>query len=193
MRPPANANPNAIVRVLLQNIEDGDRRKFIARSNDSDSGGGARDLRFRPESEFMPFFGRMFPNRSNHRRNSNGVATQITVFEGTVHWDEPNGNPSSANMEIWPSTNARPNECRIARISDFGLDGHILNDPNGGRSVFMMFQQANGTIKLYFTHETSLLSNAWDPQITDFARRWIDDGCKSAFLDLSTNQSYPNV
>jgi hypothetical protein len=94
-------------------------------------------------------------------------------------------------MEVWPSTNARPNECRIARISSFGLYGLIKTDPAGGRSVFMMFQQANKAIRLYFTTETSLRSGNWDPKIKQFATEWIADGSKSAFLDLQTMERYP--
>jgi hypothetical protein len=182
---------NVIERVLLQNIEDGDRRKFVAKSNDSDTGGGARDLRFRPETEFLPFFRRMFTNKTYKTRKAKGNSTQIEVLSGTVSWQEPTG-IKSAIMEIWPATDARPNECRIARISEFGLDGFIQTDPNGGRSVFMMFQQANGDIMIYFTTETSLRTQNWDPKIKKFAQDWFADGCKSAFLDLVTREQYPH-
>lgn len=186
-----NSSSQVIERVLLQNIEDGDRRKFIAKSNDAASGGGARDLRFRPENEFFPFFRRMFRNKAYKTRNVKGVASQIEVLSGTVSWQEPTGEKSTM-MEIWPSTDARPNECRIARISEFALDRLIHTDPNGGRSVFMMFQQANGDIRLYFTTETSLRTQNWDPRIKRFAQDWFADGCKSAFLDLITKEQYPH-
>ena len=181
-----------IVRVLVQNIEDGDRRKFEARSNDSSSGGGARDLRFRPETEFLPFFGRMFPDKHIKNRRSKDVQTQIEVFSGEVNWNE-HGAEKSAEMEVWPSTNARPGECRIARISSFGLLSQIADDPNGGRSVFMMFQQADGTIRMHFTTETSLRNDNWDPKIKKFAVGWIEEGSKSAFLDLESKRQYPHV
>lgn len=186
------SNGQAVIRVLFQNIEDGDRRKFEARSNDSTTGGGARDLRFRPEDAFLPFFGRMFPHKRYETRKVNGVTSQIEVLNGTVTWTEATGEKSAA-MEVWPATNARPNECRIARISSFGLSGLIKTDPSGGRSVFMMFQQANGTIRLYFTTETSLRTGNWDPKIKKFAKEWIADGSKSAFLDLQTMERYPRV
>ena len=180
-----------IVRVLLQNIEDGDRRKFKARSNDADSGGGARDLRFRPETEFFPFFKKMFPNQRSQKRTSKGVVEEIEVLSCTVGWDE-NGQEKSATMEVWPATNARPNECRIARISSFGLYDLIKDDPSNGRSVFMLFQQKNGVILLYFTTETSLRDDNWDPTIKKFSADWIRDGSKSAFLDLETKERYPH-
>lgn len=36
----------AIAEILFHEIADGDVRKFNAESNDADTGGGARDLRF---------------------------------------------------------------------------------------------------------------------------------------------------
>ena len=180
----------AIVRVLLQNIEAGDRRKFEAKSNDSETGGGARDLRFRPEDEFLPFFGRMFPDKRFEDRTSKGVRSEIEVVSGTVVWKEPTGE-KSATMEVWPATNARPGECRIARISSFDFSGLIADDSSSGRSVFMMFQQEDGTIRIHFTTETSLRNDEWDPKIKRFAKDWFADGSKSAFLDLSTQEQYP--
>lgn len=187
-----SSTDRAVVRVLLQNIEDGDRRKFEAQSNDADSGGGARDLRFRPEKDFLPFFEQVFPHKTTKNRRSKGVQTQIEVFSGEVFWNE-SGSEKSATMEIWPSTNARPSECRLARISSFGLLGQIVDDPHNGRSVFMLFQQADGTIRIHFTTETSLLNDDWDPKIKTFAGDWIDDGCKSAFIDLKSGKQYPHA
>ncbi len=177
-------------RLVLFNIEDGDRRKFLAKSNDTPSGGGARDLRFRPETEFLPLFRRMFPIKTTKTRSKGGVS--IEVLSGTVNWYSLSGT-ASANMEVWPSTDSRPNESRLAKIYKYGLHGLIQNDPNGGRSVFLLLQQANGDLWLYFTTETSLLTQNWDPKIKKFARDWIDDGCKSAFLDLVTKEQYPHV
>jgi len=180
-----------IVRVLLQNIEDGDRRKFEARSNDSDSGGGARDLRFRPETAFFPFFKKVLPERRSHIRKSKGVVEQIEILGGDVHWDD-SGREKSAKIEVWPSTHARPNECRIATVSRLGVYDLIKDDPSGGRSIFMLFQQKNEVVRIYFTTETSLRNDNWDPSIKKFAAEWIEEGSKSAFLDLETKERYPH-
>lgn len=187
-----SSDGRGVVRLLFQNIENGDRRKFEAQSNDAETGGGARDLRFRPEAEFLPFFGRMFPHKRMQSRRSKDVLTQIEVLSGEVKWIE-GGHEKRATMEVWPSTNARPSECRIARISSFGLYDLIADDPNGGRSVFMMFQQADGTIRMHFTTETSLRNDNWDPKIKKFTADWIAEGSKSAYLDLATKGQYPHV
>ena len=180
-----------VVRVLFQNIEQGDRLKFEAKSNISKSGGGARDLRFRPESEFLPFFQRMFPDRRMQKRSGRSGLGKIEVLRGTVLWEE-SGREKWATMEIWPATDARPNECRIAKISNFGLSDLIKDDPAGGKSVFMMFQLGNETIRLHFTTETGLRADDWDPTIKRFAADWMREGTKSAFLDLETKEFYPH-
>ena len=126
------------------------------------------------------------------RRNSKGAVEKIEVLSGTVTWNE-SGMERSATMEIWPSTNARPNECKIAKISSFGLFGMIQSDPTGGKSIFMMFQQQNGTIRLHFTTEASLRNDDWDPTIKKFAADWLREGSKSAFLDLKSKERYPHV
>jgi len=180
-----------VVRVLFQNIEPGDRRKFEARSNDSTSGGGARDLRFRPETAFLPFFKSAFPNSRIQRRNSGGVEKKIEVLSGTVVWQEGDIE-KSATMEVWPSTDARPNETRIARVSGLGIYDLIVDDPDDGRSIFMLFQQKNGVLRIHFTTETSLRNDDWDPTIKAFAADWFQSNKKSAFLDLETKERYPN-
>ncbi|WP_295798034.1 hypothetical protein [uncultured Microbulbifer sp.] len=187
-----NNNGLNVIRVLFQIIEGGDRRKFQALSNDSDTGGGARDLRFRPESEFWPFFEKVFPDRQTTKRTSKGSTTTIEVLSGTIHWDQL-ASAKHATLEVWPATNARPNESRFSKISRLDMHDLIVDDPNGGKSIFMLFQQQNGVIRVHFTTETSLRNDNWDPTIKKFAKEWLDSGSKSAFLDLVSKRRYPNV
>lgn len=49
----------AIAEILFHEIADGDVRKFNAESNDADTGGGARDLRF--SLRFEAVLDRFFP------------------------------------------------------------------------------------------------------------------------------------
>ena len=41
-----NSSRQPVARILYREITEGDLRKVLAKSNDSDTGGGARDLRF---------------------------------------------------------------------------------------------------------------------------------------------------
>ena len=175
-----------VVRVLFQIVEQGDRLKMAARSNVAPTGGGARDLRFRPASEFLPFFKKMLPEVVLEPRG----AGQIATYRGSVSW-EASGQQKSGVMTVWPATDARPNECRIARVSEFDFAGLVKNDPADGRSIFMLFQQRNGMVRVYFTTETSLKSDSWSSTIRDFARAWLATEERSAFLDLETSERFP--
>lgn len=181
-----------VVRILLQGIDDGDRRKFDAQSNDANSGGGARDLRFRPENKFLPFFRKLFwEQRFEDRTSQDGTTDRREILSGPVRWIV-GSNENEAKVEVWSATRARPNECRITRISDLNLSELIEDDPTGGKSVFMMFQQNSGIVRIHFTTETSLRNDNWDETIKAFATSWLTDGSKSAFLDLETREQYPH-
>lgn len=181
-----------IVRVFLFRIDDGDRRKFIAKANDTASGGGPRDLRIRPEDEFWPFFERLLSGRETVNRPRTGGTTEILVDE--IRWKDGSGE-ERGRIEIWPQQSNRPNECRIAKVSRWQADHLIQNDPSGGHSVLMLFRQADGIIRLFFTTETVLRTGKWDPTVKAFANEWLDKTSvhprpKSAFLDLMTKERY---
>ena len=185
-----------IVRVLFQILKHGDRRKMDAISNVSQTGGGARDLRFRPASKFLPFFRRMLPDVVLERRGT----SEIETYCGPVVWEGAGGERSEV-MTVWPATDARPDECRIARINRFDFSGLVKEDPNGGESIIMLFQQQSGVVRVYFTTETSLKSENWNPTIKNFAKEWLAKATtgdqsrrqfKSAFLDLETNERFPH-
>jgi hypothetical protein len=97
------ANP---VKVFFQEVKEGDIRKFNEESNDSDSGGGARDLRLRPESKFWTEMQDFFPTIVNSRHRQGSILSQ-----------SPDGNSAStATISIMGATAARPGECRICKI-----------------------------------------------------------------------------
>ncbi|MEQ8392311.1 MAG: hypothetical protein RIB30_15080 [Thalassospira sp.] len=182
-----------IVRVFLFRIDDGDRRKFKAKANDTDSGGGPRDLRIRPEYQFWPFFERLLPEREDVARPRTGGLAEILV--GKVCWSD-GSRERTGRVEIWPHQNQRLNECRIAKVSQWGVDHLIEDDPNGGLSVLMLFQQEDGVVRLFFTTETVLRTGNWDSTVKDFANKWLDKTSansrspKSAFLDLQNSEIY---
>ncbi len=177
-----------VVRVLFHTIDDGDRLKLEAVSNNSPTGGGARDLRFRPESLFLPFFKKLFPKVVVRKRNGGN----IEVYNGPVYWDVE-GQEKTGTMKVWPATDARADETRIATVSRFGFQDLVKDDPSGGRSIFMLFQQKSGIVRVYFTTETSLKNDDWHCTIKKFAREWFSTQKKqkSAFLDLEAKERFP--
>ena len=174
---------------------EGDLLKMEASSNVAPTGGGARDLRFRPSSAFLPFFSRLFPQTVQKRRN----LSLIEIHTGTVHWNE-SGIEKSEMMSVWPPTNARPDECRIAQINSFDYSHLVERDPRGGASLFMLFQMQNRVVRAYFTTESSLVSDQWNSNVRDFARDWFArvrtsgesrKKFRSAFVDFETNERFP--
>ena len=175
-----------VVRVLFQILERGDRLKMDGSSNVAPTGGGARDLRFRPASEFLPFFKKMLPKVVPKTRG----ATQIDTYRGSVSWKR-SGQQKSQDMTVWPPTDTRPDECRIATINAFDFGDLVEMDPADDRSVFMLFQQRNGIVRVHFTTETSLHSQSWHAAIRHFARAWLATEHRSAFLDRETKEMFP--
>lgn len=90
--------------VFFKEILVGDLRKQNAISNDSATGGGARDMRIPVTvGEYLKPF---FPEQS----------TADGVRRGIVQWEEGPELVSQAEIELWRPTAARPSENRIACI-----------------------------------------------------------------------------
>ena len=175
-----------VIRVIFQILTEGDRLKMDAVSNVSKTGGGARDLRFRPESAFLPVFRKMLPEVVLERRKS----AQIETYRGTVSW-EASGQEKSGEMTVWPATEARPNECRIGGINRFDFSGLVKPDPAGGGSIFMLSQLRNGVVRVDFITKSSLRVDDWHSTIKAFAKDWLGTGHRAAFLDLETKERFP--
>ncbi len=94
------STPGRPVRAYFQEATGGDIRKFEARSNDSPTGGGARDLRVSPVGSFWNDMIHFFPQRISDRQYEGPILTgshrQIITLMGP--------------------TDVRPNECRICQI-----------------------------------------------------------------------------
>lgn len=188
--------PHHVARIVFQHIEDGDRRKFAAVSNDADTGGGARDLRFRPANRFMPVFGLMFPGREARVRNrGDAQPASLTLVSGMILTpqaalpDERGPRP----IKIWPETDARPGECRISRVNRYGFSALLPPAQGEGKVILMLIQTYDGQVTAWFTTE-HLVRNSpnWDVQVRDFAVRWLDTDSKCAFLDLERAEEFMN-
>src|SRR4051794_5281303 len=102
------AKPKGVARVFFQEILEGDRRKLEARSNDSKTGGGARDLRV-PHTKFWPVLRHMFPGQTAVKRTRNGERVDFTIHTGTLYTTK-GGVESSVEVTYEPPTDARPSE-----------------------------------------------------------------------------------
>ncbi|WP_264802920.1 hypothetical protein, partial [Acetobacter fabarum] len=62
-----------VARILYKEIVAGDLRKILAQSNDSDTGGGARDFRFGSFKTLLPVIRQMFPKKVKENRKRDGI------------------------------------------------------------------------------------------------------------------------
>ena len=106
----------AIAEVLFHEITEADIRKINATSNDAQTGGGARDLRF--SIDYAPYLDRLFPKEVTYEGKT---PYRIGMFE---HYDANGKRTTESVRYAFQPTNARPREVRIAQISklDFFLD-----------------------------------------------------------------------
>lgn len=195
-KPAAPKAATSVVRLVVREIVPGDRRKFTATSNDVDTGGGARDLRFRPEEKFRPVFARMFPSTKLVRAKRDGVETRIQINVGEVRWRDASdpGRPPverSGEAEIWPPTTARPREMRLIRVHRYGFTSLLPPVQGEGKSVMMLIQEAQGVVRVRFTTERSIREGNWHRLIKPFLLRWLESNSRSGFLDLESGEEFP--
>ena len=160
--------------VVYKQIVEGDLRKFTATSNDSPSGGGARDLRFSPASIFLPIFKRMFPNCS-----------------GKFSW--PNG--TTSNVRIGLPTKARPNEVRICSINECFKGDSI---PSNARDcILLIVLDEDNKVWPSFTSVSSIKNDGWDPKLKSAILGGLGTPRGSrvtpmGYLDYDNNITYTN-
>jgi hypothetical protein len=190
----ASAAPSTVNRVIYKEILSGDRRKFVAKSNDAPSGGGARDLRFSFE-QFEPAFRAVFPDKVTEVRKREGEREELHVFKGEFYWlDE--GEVRHAPSYFEPPTDARPTEGRIRRINSYDCFREIP-DEDQGRLFLLLVQQADDTVWPSFATERSLRSGKWDTNVADEILR-CTRAARSAgiavagYIDFTTGRAYCN-
>ena len=165
--------------VIYKKIVDGDLRKFSATSNDSQTGGGARDLRFSPAPEFMKAFEKMFPHYEKG------------MLHGYFSWEKY----AATEVFIHPPTNSRPNEMRIATVHECFPAGVIPTDARD--CILLLIYDKNGKVWPYFTSEHSLMYDNWHPKI----KKGIFEGINAirsskttpmGYIDFDSGRSFTN-
>ena len=177
---PEQVNEIGVKLVVYKKIVEGDLSKFTATSNITQSGGGARDLRFSPANEFLPVFQRMFTPFDG-----------TGVLRGYFSW----ANHANTEVFIHPPTNSRPNEVRIGRIHECFPADVIPNDSTD--CILLLVLDTAGRISPYFTSQRSLRDDNWHPAI----KGPILDGLNAdrsakitamGYVDLENGRSYSN-
>lgn len=155
-----------IARIVFRQILDGDRLKFIAQSNTTDTGGGARDLRFRSWDTMQPTLCKLFPVARTEKRKR-GTGNALEVYTGQLHWLQ-NGKEVSKEALLEPPTDARPNEGRITRVHEF--DCFTIDPPadGSGRLMVLFVQKYDGSVWPFVITERSLEHDKWNAAVAEF-------------------------
>lgn len=123
----------AVLEVLCHEILPGDIRKIQAQSNDSNTGGGARDLRFSKE-KFGSALDRLFSTETVAVRD-------IQCRIGEFAYIDESGQEKSVDRVLYAfqPTSARPTEVRIAQISKLPFMRGISKYSSEDGSLFIAF------------------------------------------------------
>lgn len=166
-----------VARILYKEIVPGDLRKILARSNDADSGGGARDFRFGSYKTLLPVIQQMFPKKAKGKRKRNGMVVQIDVFQGEFFWHNDKGQVERADSFFESPTDVRPSEGRIARVHEYScFDTRLV--PKGGvgnRVLLLLIQLSDGSVWPYYAEEKTLrVKGKWDPAVAQELLNCLD-------------------
>jgi hypothetical protein len=148
---------SGIKRLIFKKIVAGDRRKFEAESNDTPSGGGARDLRFSPYDKFRPIFHRMLPKEQSSR------------YSGEVSWIScsETGEIKTRENTFYPPTASRPNEGRLIQINN-NLPTDLIPNIEEGDAILVFIQNESDEVWVFYTTEKSLSEDDWDESVSGF-------------------------
>lgn len=156
-----------VARILYKELVEGDLRKLQAKSNDADTGGGARDFRFGSYKTLLPVIKSMFPQAVKENRKRGGQTVQIDVFKGSFSWLDAQGDAYSKDAYFEPPTDVRPSEGRIARVHEYPcFDASHVKIGAGNRVLLLIIQLDDGSLWPYYAEEQSLRApNAWHPVV----------------------------
>lgn len=153
------------VLVVFKELVGGDLRKSKAEANNSPTGGGARDLRFRPYDGFDNAFERLFPSVKTVLRKRDGKRRNVEIRCGRLGWkDKTSGLIRTEEAIFEPPTSARPHEGRLTRVHKYPcLQGP---HPQGeGRLVALLVLDSSGAVWIEVVTEGSLMNDGWHPDL----------------------------
>jgi len=195
------ANAANVARIVFKEIVEGDLRKIHADANDAETGGGARDFRFGSYSSLKSIFQAMFPNQILENRRRNGIAGQVTIYQGFFHWtDQLTGQVYKKESFFEPPTDARPQEGRITKVHEQPcLSTDLMPNSSENNRVFLLLTQlADGTVWPSYLEERTLRSvGTWAYEITTKMLDCIDSPRRAnssviGFYDFTTGAKYCN-
>lgn len=170
-----------VKRFVFKELVEGDFRKFIAQSNDTDSGGGARDLRYKPQKVFYPFLKKMM-----NKKNSDNT------LEDIFHW-RIDGKEITTNFKVHPPTKSRRNEIRIAQVNKCIPEKVVPSEHKN--TIFLIVQLSDNSLWPYFVTLESIKNDDWDPIVkhvivSAYTTEKRDSVTATGFYDYETKEEY---
>lgn len=145
-------------------------RKLLAESNDSGTGGGARDLRF-PARGFDAVLRRMF---TTDAVGKNGREIRV----GNFMYRDASGSLQTTQLDYWPPTRSRKTECRIARIHASPALGGQLPRTDKGRIFVLLTQFSNSAVRCDYAYESDLRApNVWAHEVSSAVLGCLASAC----------------
>lgn len=180
-----------IARIVFREILDGDRLKFVAQSNISDTGGGARDLRFRGWDVMEGMLRKLFPQTEVANRRRAGANT-LEIYAGRFHWLQ-DGHERSRPALLEPPTDARPNESRVTRVHEYDCFTIKAPEEGSGRLLVLFIQKLDDSVWPFVITERSLEHDNWNPIVADFLLSALNADRRKGnaaygFVDFTTGQ-----
>jgi len=183
--------PDTIRRIVYREISNADRLKFTARSNRAATGGGARDIRFRPYTKFGDVFSRLFPETRTERTKAN---PSETIFVGKFNWLE-SGALREMESKFVPPNDSRDTEGRLTQVNKYPCFTN-LPDGNEGMVLLLLIQDANGSVWPVFATEKSLGDPGWNRDVADKILNCINAKrsrtAVAGYMDFETGQEFCN-
>lgn len=168
---------NQVARILFKEIVPGDLRKIHAQSNDTPSGGGARDFRFGAFSRIQPAIAKMFPFVVQEERRRSGRRDVIDVYKGSFYWTDSRGNFQSKESFFEPPTDARPSEGRIVRVHEYDCfdTSRMPHGSPENRVLLLLIQLNDNSVWPNYAEERTLrAAGYWDPLVANVLLACLD-------------------
>jgi hypothetical protein len=148
------------VLFVYKEIVSGDLRKLLAESNDSKTGGGARDLRL-PWKTFRPIMWQIFNKEDIGRGGKKIRVADVTYLDA-------DDKPRRTRLEYWPPTASRPTEDRISKIHASPALGGQLPKTGKGRVFVLLIKFDDGTIRCEYAYEDELKQKGvWATEVSN--------------------------
>lgn len=197
---PATVRQGAVnvKRVVFREVVEGDFRKFQARSNDADTGGGARDLRFSPYDAFIPIFEKLFPHIRTVLRSRGGGKLPVDIRVGGFWWEDPHGKVLTMEATFEPPTDPRPTEGRVPVVYKYPPFSEYKPPTDEGRCVVLLIQREDDSVWPAFATETELRNGLWQKDVTSIILRSLDakrsvGQVARGYKDFTNGQEYSDA